>query len=293
MIPIRPAKLRPLIGDETISPICPIGFRGFSEGFDSSQVPVIRYMPFSRFLSLIKYNAVWFSRLGALNDKFEGTDPRGTRGFVLKLADDARAIDKCKAMGLWDTMNWLAENKPAGGDAARIMFVVNCWYMGQPESANMWKVFGDEGKGVAIRSTISRLATAFFIPDGLKPASAVGRVNYVDFKSHQCHDGNNTSEVAFLKDKSLAHENEVRVLTLNNCLSSYLNSEGSALWRSGLPRFVPNLKGFNIQCDLQSLIQSVIAGPNTLPGDRDMMKRLVDGNGRPVKIEESALSPWQ
>lgn len=278
--------------EKSVSPELPLELRGFPDSFDAANARVLRYMPFKRFLSMIQFQAVWFSRLGELQDKFEGTDPEGTRAFFLKLAENPAAVEKCKTFGLWDFMKANAENSHSGGDGARIGSVINCWFIGHDESFGMWKDFGDGGKGVAVRSTIDQLATAFLIPGDFRLLSRVGRVNYVDFRSYKCLNRNDTFEVSWLKDKFFEHENEVRILTLNNCLSCYLDEHGRPLWRPGRPRFIPNLKGFNVPCDLAGLINGVIAGPNMLPGDRDLLKKIVDSQGKPVNVEFSKIAPW-
>jgi len=126
---------------------------------------------------------MWFSRLGALQDKFECTNPEGPRAFVLKLAEDPEAVEKCKSLGLWNHMLAAADNFRSG-DGGRNMFAVNCWFLGKSESEKMWKEYADSGKGIAIRSTVSRLATALQITGDYRLISKVGRINYVDFKSH-------------------------------------------------------------------------------------------------------------
>jgi len=50
--------------------------RGFSPEEDPRTVEVLRYMPLVRFLYLLELEAMWFSRLGALQDEYEGTNPK-------------------------------------------------------------------------------------------------------------------------------------------------------------------------------------------------------------------------
>jgi hypothetical protein len=156
---------------------------GFPPGEDHDKIDVLRYLPLDRFLSLLEFEAMWFSRLGALQDKFECTNPEGPRAFVLKLAEDPEAVEKCKSLGLWNHMLAAADNFRSG-DGGRNMFAVNCWFLGKSESEKMWKEYADSGKGIAIRSTVSRLATALQITGDYRLISKVGRINYVDFKSH-------------------------------------------------------------------------------------------------------------
>jgi len=89
------------------------------------------------------------SRLGALQDKYEGTLPNRVRDLskardrkiaemfpepllrpaILKMTD--RAIEECRSFT-----------------------AVNCWFLGQNEKEEMWQNYGEQGRGVAIRSTV-------------------------------------------------------------------------------------------------------------------------------------------
>ena len=83
--------------------------QGFLPGEDYSKIDVLRYMPLERFVSLIEFEAMWFSRLGALQDKFEGTNPDGPRAAVLKTAEDPKAVERLKSSGPWDWIMAVAD----------------------------------------------------------------------------------------------------------------------------------------------------------------------------------------
>ena len=156
----------------------------------------------------------------------------------------------------------------------------------------MWQVYGDGGKGVALRSTVKRLATAFQITGLYACVSRVGRVNYVDFKSHNL--GNRANDlvyVAFIKDKAYESENEVRIVTLNSLHSGCLRPDGRQADCRESPVFFPEMKGFYIKCHLQGLIRSVILGPNMRPDFRMTMKRIVARYGLTIDVEYSQLRP--
>lgn len=266
--------------------------QGFSPDADYSKIDVIRYLPLDRFLSLLELEAMWFSRLGALQDKFECTNPEGARAFVLKLAEDPEAVKRCKSawpMG-WELMMGVTEHGQTGDDG-RKMFAVNCWFMGELESAKMWREYGDGGKGVAIRSTVKRLTTTFQITGDYKLVSRIGRIDYVDFKSPRLGvHGNDVMNVAFIKDKAYETESEVRILTPNYLHAGCIYPDGSQAGLSGSATFSPHIKGFYIKCDLKELIRGVIVGPNSHPYFRMLMKRVVARYGLAVDVEYSQLA---
>jgi len=177
-------------------------------------------------------------------------------------------------------------------ESGRQMGAVNCWFLGQDESERMWNEYGQAGKGIAIRSTVRRLATSFQITGHYAQVSAVGRVHYVDFGSHEVnsYDAHNLLRLAFVKDKSYVSEQEVRVVTLNSLHSGCLNPNGHPVG-DRQPVFDPNGKGFYVKCRLQELIQAVIIGPNAQPHFFTLVKRLVSRYRLFVEVEPSKLSP--
>ena len=45
-------------------------------------------MPLARFLCLLELEAMWFSRLGALLDKYEGMNPKGARALIMRIGKE-------------------------------------------------------------------------------------------------------------------------------------------------------------------------------------------------------------
>ncbi len=263
--------------------------RGFSNEEDLGRLEVWRYMPLARFLCLLEFEAMWFSRLGALQDEFECTNPKGPRAFLLQMANNPKFKDAITPMGgTYRDLLQMTDNGRSG-DTGRQMGLVNCWFIGNTESEKMWKGYGDGGQGVAIRSTVKRLTTSFQITGDFAQFSWVGRVEYVDFESFDlgCH-SNDMVHVSFIKAKSYDEENEVRVVTLNTFHSGILLPDGSRPANAG---FSPMIKGLYIKCSLHELIQSIVVGPNTDWNFHMLIKRLTARYGLTINVERSKLPP--
>lgn len=89
---------------------------------------------------------------------------------------------------------------------------VNCWFLGDYESEAMWKIYSDNGKGIALRSTIGNLAKALSEGDHEERID-IGRVKYFDFNDDTLSPKELVSDghlVPLLKRKSYQHENEIR-----------------------------------------------------------------------------------
>jgi hypothetical protein len=262
--------------------------RDFPTEESQTRAVVMRDLTFEKFVSLLELEAMWFSRLGALQDKYECTNPQGVRAKVLALAKNRETVEKRLPPGMLDYL--LKAVDQGRSESGRQMGAVNCWFLGQDESEMMWGEYGQEGKGVAIRSTVRRLASAFQITGDYALVSAVGRIHYVDFESHEMdsYDANNLLRVAFIKDKRYASEQEVRVVTLNSLHSGCLNPDGLPVV-DHQPVFDPNGKGFYVKCRLQELVQAIIVGPNAQPHFFTLVKRLVNRYRLFVEVETSKL----
>ncbi len=261
--------------------------QGFPPEEPPDSVNVLRYMPLSRFLCLLEFQAVWFSRLGHLQDKYECTNPKGPRGFLLNAIRSNPGIAESQTpLGIpFKDLLPLTDNGNSG-DGFRHGGLVNCWFIGKSETEKMWRNYGDNGKGVAIRSTLKKLATSFQIPGDFEKVSQVGRVRYVDFETYDpgAH-GHDQAHVSLLKDETqFKNENEVRIVTLNWPHSDTLLADGSQPNGSG---FNQKSKGLHVKCNLQTLIQSVIVGPNTDSNFQMLMKRVVSRFGLSVNVEYS------
>jgi hypothetical protein len=261
--------------------------KGFTNEEDPETLGVLRYMPLVRFLYLLELEAMWFSRLGALQDEYEGTNPKGSRAFLMRAGKESPDFKNAKTPwgGSYEQLLAMADNGRSG-DVGRKTLLVNCWFIGNTETLKMWKEYGDGGKGVAIRSTIKRLTTSFQISEPV--GSFVGKVNYVDFETHDLSSrGEDQALVSFLKDKNkFADENEARVVTLNDFHHGILLPDGSQPIGVG---FNPEIQGLYIKCSLGGLFQSIIVGPNTDWNFHMLMKRLVARFGLTINVEHSKL----
>jgi hypothetical protein len=286
--PPEPRARRMTEGDPNQHYVLPV--RDFSAEGDQQKAIVMRYLTFEKFVLLLELEAMWFLRLGALQDKFEGTLPKKARERLM--ARDRLLAEKMPHPELQPLILRMTDN---GVENGRCMGAVNCWFLGKEESEEMWRLYGHEGKGIAIRSTVKRLSVSFRIPGDYCCMSIIGRVQYVDFDSHDMteYDANNAHGITFIKEKGFAHEQEVRIFTLNSLHSGCLNPDGSpvnSFQMTGPGLFDSNRKGFYVKCRLQELIQAVVIGPYARPHFFTLVNRLIARYRLFVPIERSQLS---
>ncbi|MEO4013563.1 DUF2971 domain-containing protein [Pseudomonas rossensis] len=176
----------------------------------SSGEVIWRYITLDRLVNILDDKALFMSSLGAYSasDPYEGYPPPG----VLKIVKD-----KCPPSWYLSNENNLSQDLSDFKVFAKMLFqsrVVSCWYQGDEESEAMWKLYGDAGKAVAIRTTVGQLANAL----GAEFDGKIARVRYISY-THTTQTEYDAvmsayDQKAFLdpiyKRSSYAHEREVR-----------------------------------------------------------------------------------
>jgi hypothetical protein len=159
-------------------------------------VGIWRYMDIGRFLALICDRHLYFARPWELHDPWEGRvrDWLWPEGFVVGSAP------------AWASQLFF--------EFFGSRFPVNCWHENEIESVAMWKLYTTGAEGVALKSTVARLAKAL---EGEQRTIVIDRVRYAAFSrptdfplplTHQTQ--------VFVKGPSFSHEKEVRAAILSD-----------------------------------------------------------------------------
>ncbi|MGT3163426.1 DUF2971 domain-containing protein [Yersinia enterocolitica] len=126
---------------------------------------------------------------------------------------------------------------------------VNCWHCNINESEAMWRLYSENGNGVAIKTSVSSLKNSLKDYNDERDIR-IGRVKYIDFndsslKSSDCTVDNQLSPL--IKRRSFSHENEVRIYS--NCNIDF----------SDFDNFKPKPKIINV--NINHLIEGVYISP--------------------------------
>ena len=249
---------------------------------------VWRYLTFAKFISLLELSALWMSRLGSLIDQFEGTLPDKTREKMI--ASDLKWKPTFEGRPeLQEQLAGLTDRNVRNG---RHVLVVNCWFLGETESRQMWKDYVGSTEGVAIRSTLRRLNDSILVKQEF---TTIGKVNYVDFAKYDMgvYDGSRAGERALIKAKKYSFENEVRIVTHNLVCPGCLNPDGSpptTTQLDGPGMYDPNQPGLYLQVNLKMLIETIITAPGAAPWFYDLVGRLCKRYQLEPTIERSKLN---
>ena len=205
-----------------------------------------RYITLDRLVNVLDDKALFMASLGSYSasDPYEGYPPPD----VLKIVKD-----KCPPSMVCSNADSGPQDLSNFRIFAKRLFqsrVVSCWYQGDDESEAMWKLYGDTGKAVAIRTTVGKLAHAL----GADFDGKIARVRYISY-THTTQTEYDAVMSAYdqkailypiYKRKSYAHEREVR---------AYMQIKGAKL--DDLETFRPH----TAPIDCASLIDEIVVSP--------------------------------
>lgn len=244
---------------------------------------VFRYLTFPKYISLLVYGALWFSKLNILTDKYEGTMPRIADAEMFAEHQKYKAILNSSLDEQIDLMN---EKNVEDG---RELTVVNCWFVSEDESKIMWEEYAGTPEGVAIKSTIRLLSEYVFCDPRI---SRIGRVDYVDLESHPMshYEANQAQERAFLKRLEFRHEQELRISTMSIKGPMCVNMDGTLLkpeeYEGARMNNFEN-PGLYIRADIRKFIRLTVLAPGAPRWFESLVKRVASLSNLDAPVQRS------
>lgn len=237
---------------------------------ESDGVRVWRYMDFTKLVSLIDSECLFFSRVDKLGDPFEGSWPRINVHARQDVPEDIPAEHR-KTFGMtMKTLSRLTKQWPKYA-------AVNCWHMNEHESAAMWKLYLKSNEGIAVQSSYKNLRDS--IIDNEKVFWGI--VKYIDYDNESIDAGNLLSALVH-KRRSFEHEREVRALVMKPPIGDendpvlYVDRETIA-------------HGLKIKVDLPRLIENIYVAPSTPNWFADLVRALIHRYGHDFEVVHSRL----
>lgn len=205
---------------------------------DNPNVPIWRYMDFTKFVAMLARKGLFFSRLDRLGDPFEGSLPKlNTRPEIF--ADSTEFENDPKAKETF--LNSYIGIRQAVREMRRWIFA-STWHMSEHESAAMWKLYARTEEAICVRSTYAKLNAA--LPSDV----FLGEVIYIDYEQHVVPLGNLLTPYVH-KRRSFEHERELRALI----------ADMAAAFEQ--PRKEPPTSGVWRDIDLTSVIDRIHLAP--------------------------------
>jgi hypothetical protein len=199
-----------------------------------------RYLDFTKFVSVLDREALFFARADVLPDAFEGSHSRANVALRPILHGGVPAKAKKNFL---DTLTTIYR------EMRRFTFL-NCWHLNEHESAAMWRLYLKTEEGVAIQSTFRRLADSF--TRCREHTIHIGKVRYIDYDT-ELMPAEDIRQPFLHKRKSFEHERELRAV-----IQEVPHEEGK-----GPPWLSPETGevGVYVPVDLEVLIERVYVSP--------------------------------
>ena len=190
-------------------------------------------MDFTKFVSLLDKEALFFARIDKLGDPFEGS-----------LTKEHLSRNRERFNNSPEAMERVAKSYKE----IRAFTLASCWHWSQHESAAMWRLYSTEREGIAIKTSFDAFSRSFTCRENIY----IGLVSYVDYDS-----GVFPEETLFNfymhKRQSFEHEKEVRALNY------LILGEG---WHRYEPGTQPPFEvGTYLAVDIPTMIQEVVVAP--------------------------------
>lgn len=256
-----------------------------------------RYMDFSKFVSMLHKQCLYFTKSSLFKDPFEGaigildnkqkyedSEVFGLLYAVLTplpnsgiLIPDNEIVQECfriiKAIKedtatesdrkSYEQATRLSGDMAQARPKMREFTFVNCWHENQFESDAMWLLYSkDVSNAIAIRSTYDKM----YLSMDKNPDIQIGRVNYIDYNKSF----SSTNSTYWYKRMSFSHEREVRAVTIN-------------------PSFQDKL-GIEVPINLNTLIDKIYISPQSGDWFVDIVKDILKRYGLDKEILHSDLS---
>lgn len=238
---------------------------------ENENAKIWRYMDFTKLVSLLDKNALYFRRLDCLSDSFEGSYPRANidKHNIPPTVDTTELLKSI--FSSYDNEMEKKLHSQINKDQRKIFFI-NSWHINNYESAAMWKLYLKNDEGIAVQSTFNRLCKSF---ERMDRTIWIGNVKYVDYDKERIPE-DNSLKLYLHKRKSFEHEQELRAIAqpLDPGLEpTYHITEA---FRQILLKQGSSTRGIYINVDLNMLIDNIYISPMAEEWFYDLVKSTIE-----------------
>jgi hypothetical protein len=234
---------------------------------DANNAKVWRYMDFTKFVSLLDSNALFFPGADRLSDAWEGAHT----------VENVRQRPTAMAFGEGETVAEMMDGVSRFHRCLRLHTFVSCWQLNDVESAAMWKLYLSHNEGVAVQTTFECLIGSFQSDENEMFEVYVGKVSYLDYEHGVFPEGNTL--VPFLhKRRSFEHEHELRAII------QPVSPGGNPLTETD-----PFADGLLVDVDLRMLIECIYVAPTSEAWFAALVENTTKKYGLGVSVRHSDM----
>lgn len=237
---------------------------------------LVKYLDLTKFLSLLYKQSLFFCRLDKLEDQFEGTTAKKNYQWRIESWKALRKLNLAKTPLTDDEILIKVEEHYEFERKLKAINCISCWNKKSIESAALWKIYSDFGKGILIKSSVLNVEKALQI---CSEKIRISEVKYIDYDNDLMPDGNSTFPIIH-KNDAYSYEDEVRliyeIIPEFGWVYDWTKEE--------------NQSGKYIQVDLNLLIDEIVIGPFSPSWLYDMILDLAKKYNIDKPIKKSKLS---
>lgn len=229
-----------------------------------------RFMDFTKFVSLLKEESLYFSRVDKFNDPFEGS-------ITLKDYERRKTFNE-KHPSYIEFLQTRNKNM-------RRFTAANCWHINENESPAMWQLYTSINEGVAIQTTVRSLidSMANYEDDPIQVAP-IEYINYREFPKQ--HDSISLVRPFLYKCENFIHEQELRAIIVRLPKEKDSKGEERVNFESS-QETIQN--GIVVSANLEQLIHKIYVFPSSADWFKDLVQKIVDKFKLDRKVQKSNL----
>ncbi len=243
-----------------------------------------RYMDFTKFVSILEKDALFFPRADKLGDPYEGFLPERVLETLRKsFANQA------------DPRSNIYWNITQAFRTICAFTLISCWHESTDESAAMWRCYAESNNGIAIKTTFGSLCQSLIC----EPDVFIGRVSYIDYESpapvgvldeddplFHMKNGDHPLRLRsqfFKKRKAFFYEQEVRALCS-------LSLDG--LFAGGMTKEIPEPScgiGMPLEINLHHLAHEFVVSPFAVDSFFELVSALLQRYQVDIPVRHSSI----
>ncbi len=237
---------------------------------------LVKYLDLTKFLSLLYKQSLFFCRLDKLEDQFEGTTAKKNYQWRIESWKAFRRLGLSQTPLTDEEILIKVEEQYEFEKKLKAINCVSCWNKKSSESAALWKIYSDFGKGIVIKSSVKNIENALKV---CSEQIRISEIKYIDYDNDLMPDGNLTFPIIH-KNDAYSYEDEVRliyeIIPEFGWVYDWTKEE--------------NQNGKYIQVDLNLLIDEIVIGPFSPSWLHEMILDLAKKYNIIKPIKKSKLS---
>ncbi len=236
---------------------------------------ISKYIDLTKFLSLLVTKSLFFCRLDKLEDQFEGTTAKKNFQIRVEWYKETNHLSPNPLSD--DEILKHVEELYEYEKKVKEVNCVCCWNKAHEESAALWKIYSDFGKGIMIKTRVEHLVASL---SNSTEAIRLSEIKYLNYDNDIMPDGNTMFPITH-KQNAYKYEEEIRLIYEVD----FPQIGRTYDWDNEEIR-----EGKLVKVDIDSLIDEIIIGPYSPEWMTNLVSDLVDKYGLKKPVTKSKLS---